>query len=393
MERTSLVTSAIYRIFSMIYWDHNSTTPCAPEVVEAMQRYWNEEYGNPSSSHLMGRRAELAVKKAREQLAGLINAIPPEIVFTSGATESNNLLFLGILLSPRTERNRIVVSSIEHKSVLEPTHLLEEHGFEVIKLPVDQTGVTNVDAAKKLITPKALLVSVQAANNELGTLQPVADLAELSHENGAYFHTDAAQVLGKVPFDVQAVNCDFASFSAHKMYGPKGIGALFFRGGVQLWPWARPFRGGGQESDLRPGTSNVPAIVGYGEACRLAKDTLSENAIYLRELAERFVSGLKAVAPEVRTINEIGSSLPGTLSIIVPGIPADVLIAHCNKICISKGSACNGAIDVSHVINEVLHDTSLKDSVVRVSFGKGSSPDEFEDFFEIIKNIRKMGGR
>lgn len=210
----------------MIYWDHNSTTPCAPEVVEAMQRYWNEEYGNPSSGHLMGRRAELAVRTAREQVAALANALPAEMIFTSGATESNNLLFLGVLLTPRSDRKRIAVSTIEHKSVLEPAHLLEKHGFEVVELPVDQTGVTNLDAARKLITPETLLVSVQAANNELGTLQPVAELADLAHENGAYFHTDAAQVLGKVPFDVQVVNCDFASFSAHKMYGPKGGGAL-----------------------------------------------------------------------------------------------------------------------------------------------------------------------
>ena len=377
----------------MIFWDHNSTTPCAPEVVEAMQRYWNEEYGNPSSSHIMGRRADLAVKKAREQVADLANALPPEIVFTSGATESNNLLFLGILLSHPAGRNRIVVSSIEHKSVLEPAHLLEEHGFEDVELPVDQTGVTSVDAARRLITPETLLVSVQAANNELGTLQPVGELAELAHMNGAYFHTDAAQALGKVPFDVQVVDCDFASFSAHKLYGPKGVGALFVRGGARRWPWARPFRGGGQESDLRPGTSNVPAIVGYGEACRMAKDTLIETAIYLRELAESFVSGMKVIVPEVQTINEISSSLPGTLSIIVPGISSDVLVAHCKKICISKGSACNGSIGVSHVINQVLHDVSLKDCVVRVTFGKGSTPDEFGEFFEILKKIKKGGGR
>jgi len=234
----------------MIYWDHNSTTPCAPEVVEAMHRYWREEYGNPSSSHIMGRHAAASVKKARELVASLANALPAEIVFTSGATESNNLLFLGILLTPRTDRNRIVISTIEHKSVLEPARLLEEHGFQIVKLPVDRTGITDVEAARDLITSETLLVSVQAANNELGTLQPVTELAEIAHENGAYFQTDAAQVVGMVPFDVQAVNCDFASFSAHKMYGPKGIGALFVRGGARRWPWVRPFRGGGQESDL-----------------------------------------------------------------------------------------------------------------------------------------------
>lgn len=372
----------------MIYWDHNSTTPCAPEVVEAMQRYWNEEYGNPSSSHIMGRRAALAIKKSREQVARLVNALPSEIVFTSGATESNNLLFLGILLSSCTERKRIVVSSIEHKSVLEPVNLLKDHGFEVIKLPVDQKGITDVNAAKKLISSNTLLVSVQAANNELGTLQPVAKLAEIAHKNEAYFHTDAAQVLGKVPFDVQNVNCDFASFSAHKMYGPKGIGALFVRGGARFWPWARPFLGGGQEHNLRPGTRNVPGIVGFGEACRLANDTMDVNIAYLKKLTESFICELNALEPQSILINEITSSLPGILSIIFPGIPADLLMIHCKDICISRAAACNGAIGVSHVIDEVLQGSILKESVVRLSFGRDSSCDDFGDFFKILKKIR-----
>lgn len=377
---------------SMIYWDHNSTTPCAQEVVEAMRQFWNEEFGNPSSTHIMGRRSAAAIQRAREQVADLANVFPTEIIFTSGATESNNLLFLGILLSPHTERKRIVVSSIEHKSVLEPAYLLKGYGYEVVKIPVDRRGVTDVDVAKKLITPETLLVSVQAANNEIGTLQPVADMADLAHENGAYFHTDAAQMLGKLQFDVHAVNCDFASFSAHKMYGPKGIGALFVRGGPRNWPWARPFLGGGQESDLRPGTSNVSAIVGFGAACRLANDSLKENSAHLYQLSEKFIHELRTVEPQVIIINEINSSLPGTLSIIFPGIPADLLIAHCQKICISRASACNGAIGVSHVISEVLQDSCLEESVVRVSFGRDSSSDDFAAFFRILKKIRSGGG-
>jgi cysteine desulfurase len=357
-----------------------------------MRLYWNKEYGNPSSSHLMGRRAALAIKKAREQVADLANASPTEIVFTSGATESNNLLFLGILLSPRTERKRIVVSSIEHKSVLEPANLLNESGFEIIKLPVDRRGVTDLEAAKKLITSEALLVSVHAANNEIGTVQPLAELADLAHNNGAFFHTDAAQMFGKLPFDVHSINCDFASMSAHKMYGPKGIGALFVRGGARRWPWARPFRGGGQESDLRPGTCNVPAIVGFGEACRLAKNNLKENTAYLRQLTEKFISKLNALEPLASVINAVNSSLPGTLSIIIPGIPSDILIAYCQEICISKGSACNGAIGVSHVISEVIQDNVLKDSVIRVSFGRNSSVNEFPMFFEILNKIRSGDG-
>ena len=378
----------------MIYWDHNATTPCAPEVVEAMRRYWNEEYGNPSSSHIMGRRAAAAIKKARELVGNLIDCHPSEIIFTSGATESNNLLFLGILLTPRSERNRIVVSAIEHKSVLEPARLLKEHGFEVVKLPVSRTGVADIEAARNLITEKTLLVSVQAANNELGTLQPIAKLADFSHENGAYFHTDAAQVLGKVPFDVQSVNCDFASFSAHKMYGPKGVGALFVRGGPRRWPWTRPFRGGGQEMGLRPGTSNVPAIVGFGEACRLAINNLTDNIIYLKNLSDKFMCALRNSLLDVTLINEPQNSLPGTISLIFPGVPSDVLITNCKNINISKGSACsNGAIGSSHVINEVGVKDNLRDSVVRISFGDHSRAEDFQDFLDVVKNIKKKVGR
>lgn len=370
----------------MIYWDHNSTTPCEPEVVEAMQRYWSEEYGNPSSVHLMGRRADLAVKNARKQVANLVNALPPEIVFTSGATESNNLLFLGILLSPRTERNRIVVSSIEHKSVLEPAYLLEEHGFEVIKLPVDQTGVTKVDAARKLITPKTLLVSVQAANNELGTLQPVAKLAELAHENGAYFHTDAAQVLGKVPFDVQAVNCDFASFSAHKMYGPKGIGALFVRGGVPRWPWARPLRGGGQESDLRPGTSNVTGIVGFGKACSISQRYIQENgSANIIQLEKVLLERIARAFPESVIHSLTAPRLPGVFSIAFSRVPADLLIDNLQTLAVSEGSACsNRAITISHVLEGIGCDRETAKMTIRISLGKHSSQSDIHEAIEML---------
>ena len=374
----------------MIYWDHNATTPCSPEVVEAMRRYWNEEYGNPSSNHVMGRRAATAVNRSREQVSNLINCHPSEIIFTSGATESNNLLFMGVLLTSPTERNRIVVSSIEHKSVLEPARFLTEHGFEIVELSVTRDGVVKLEDAEKAITERTLLVSVQAANNELGTLQPISELADIAHTNGAYFHTDAAQILGKLPFDVQSVNCDFASFSAHKMYGPKGIGALFVRGGVRRWPWERPFRGGGQEMGLRPGTSNVPAIVGFGEACRLAINNMSENVVYLKNLSDEFICALQKSVPDVLLINELQRSLPGTLSLLFYGISADVLIANCNTINISKGSACSsGVIGASHVINKILEDESLRDSVIRISFGIHSSREDFYRFIDIVCDIRQ----
>ncbi len=371
----------------MIYWDHNSTTPCAPEVVEAMQPFWNVDFGNPSSGHQMGQRAAAAIRTAREQVAGLANALPAEMVFTSGATESNNLLFLGVMLSPRTERNRIVVSAIEHKSVLEPVRLLEQHGFELVKLPVNNDGVTDLEYARNLIDKTTLLVSVQAANNELGTLQPVVELAEIAHEHGAYFHTDAAQALGKVLFDVQQINCDFASFSAHKMYGPKGIGALYIRGGVRRWPWAHPFQGGGQESGLRPGTSNVPAIVGFGKACELCGDNLEEKGQHLNLLADQFIDMLSKRFSRAVVLNRQRNSLPGTLSILFEGIPSDLLLARCKSINLSKGSACNGVMEASHVVKTIVDDANRQEYVVRISFGKNSGNEGFEQFFEILNTL------
>jgi len=355
--------------------------------VEAMQPFWNVDFGNPSSGHQMGRRAAAAVRTARDQVAGLANAFSTEIVFTSGATESNNLLFLGVLLSPRTERNRIVVSAIEHKSVLEPVRLLEQHGFELVKLPVNKDGITDLESARKLIDEMTLLVSVQTANNELGTLQPVVELDEIAHKHGAYFHTDAAQALGKIPFDVQQINCDFASFSAHKMYGPKGIGALYVRGGVRRWPWAYPFQGGGQESGLRPGTSNVPAIVGFGKACELCGANLVENGQYLNLIADQFIDMLSKRFPRAVVLNRQQNSLPGTLSVLFEGIPSDLLLARCKSINFSKGSACNGVIEASHVVKAIVAESNRQDNVVRISFGSNSGDEGFEQFFEILNTL------
>ncbi|MEI7788782.1 MAG: cysteine desulfurase family protein [Chlorobiaceae bacterium] len=370
----------------MIYWDHNSTTPCFPEVVEEMQRYWNEEYGNPSSRHLMGRRAAVAVRTAREKVAALANALLAEIIFTSGATESNNLLFLGVLLTPRSDRKRIAVSAIEHKSVLEPAHLLEEHGFELVILPVTSDGVTDIDAARRLINEDTLLVSVQAVNNELGTIQPVAELAEIAHNNGAYFHTDAAQALGKIPFDVQQVNCDFASFSAHKMYGPKGVGALFVRGGARKWPWARPFRGGGQEYDLRPGTINVPGIVGFGKACSISQGYIQKNgSADIIQLEKDLLGRIARAFPESIVHSLTAPRLPGVFSIVFPKVPADLLIDNLQTLAVSEGSACSHrAITISHVLEKIGCDRETAKGTVRVSLGRHTNQNDIHEAVEML---------
>lgn len=352
----------------MLYFDANATTPCAPEVQDAMRPYWDGTFANASSQHSAGRMAAQAVATARRSVAECLHARPQEIVFTSGATESTNLVFLGLLLAPRT-RQRIVVSSIEHKAVLESAALLEEHGFEVIRLPVTSDGVVDMEMAKRAITCDTALVSVQAANNEIGTIQPINQLAHLAHQVGAFYHVDAVQALGKMPVSMQDWQCDFASFSAHKIYGPKGIGALFVRGGPQRWPWPRPLRGGGQEGGLRPGTLNVPGIVGFGVACTLVREK-SSKLHEIQNIRDLFESSIKNIfSNRVTILGEKTKRLPNTSGIIIDGIDSDMLVLQCRKLLFSTGSACNsGSVGISHVIKNFIIKKTSTNTFLRFSF-------------------------
>lgn len=352
----------------MLYFDANATTPCASEVQEAMRPYWDGTFANASSQHSAGRMAAQAVATARRSVAECLHARPQEVVFTSGATESTNLVFLGLLLAPRT-RQRIVVSSIEHKAVLESAALLEEHGFEVIRLPVTSDGVVNMEMAERAITCDTALVSVQAANNEIGTIQPISQIAHLAHQVGAFYHVDAVQALGKMPVSMQDWQCDFASFSAHKIYGPKGIGALFVRGGPQRWPWPRPLRGGGQEGGLRPGTLNVPGIVGFGVACTLVREK-SSNLHEIKILRDLFESSIKNIfSNRITILGENAQRLPNTSGIIIDGIDSDILVLQCRKLLFSTGSACNsGSVGISHVIKSLITKKTSTNTFLRFSF-------------------------
>lgn len=370
----------------MLYFDANATTPCAPEVQEAMRPYWNESFANASSPHRAGRVAAQAVAVARRAVAECLDARPHEIVFTSGATESTNLVFWGLLLAPRTRRH-IVVSAIEHKAVLESAALLEEQGFEVTRLPVTPHGIVDLNTAARVITPETALVSVQAANNEIGTIQPVLHLARLAHQAGAFFHVDAVQALGKMPVSMLDWECDFASFSAHKIYGPKGIGALFVKGGPAHWPWPRPLRGGGQEGGLRPGTLNVPGIVGFGAACNLLRQrpaNVLENIATLRNLLE---SSLKKIfGDRVRILGEDVERLPNTSGILIDDIDTDMLFLRCKNAVFSDGSACNsGAIDLSHVIRSVLPATGYGNKFLRFSLLENTTIYDIELLTQILQ--------
>lgn len=370
----------------MLYFDANATTPCAPEVQEAMRPFWDGTFANASSPHRAGRMAAQAVAMARRAVAECLDARPQEVVFTSGATESTNLVFWGLLLAPRTRR-RIVVSSIEHKAVLESAALLEEHGFQVIRVPVTPDGVVDMDMATRAITDDTALVSVQAANNEIGTIQPVLQLARLAHQAGAFFHVDAVQALGKMPVSMRDWECDFASFSAHKIYGPKGIGALFVRGGPQRWPWPRPLRGGGQEGGLRPGTLNVPGIVGFGAACTLLQQRPAENLNRLAILRDFLEKNLKDIYQEdIIILGKASPRLSNTLTLIIKNIPAEFIISTIRNSMISAISACSSnSKSASYVATALGFQENLGKSMLRISLLESVTSAEIKGFLDCFR--------
>lgn len=379
----------------MLYFDANATTPCAPEVLEAMRPYWNTSFANASSPHRAGRVAAQAVAVARRAVAECLDARPHEIIFTSGATESTNLVFWGLLLAPRTRRH-IVVSAIEHKAVLESAALLEEQGFEVTRLPVTPDGVVDLNIAARVITPETALVSVQAANNEIGTIQPILHIARLAHQAGAFFHVDAVQALGKMPVSMLDWECDFASFSAHKIYGPKGIGALFVKGGPMRWPWPRPLRGGGQEGGLRPGTLNVPGIVGFGAACEMLRQRpadILENIATLRDLLEKKMAGI--YRDDIIIIGNESLRLPNTLTMVIKNTSAELILSTIKNSILGTSSACMGNSKItSHVLKALGFTDSVGENVIRISFLESTTLDEvsqFANFLQIaIDTARKM---
>ncbi len=372
----------------MLYFDANATTPCAPEVREAMRPYWSDAFANASSPHRAGRVAAQAVAAARRAVAETLDARPHEIIFTSGATESTNLVFWGLLLAPRTRRH-VVVSAIEHKAVLESAALLEEQGFEVIRLPVTPDGVVDLDIAARVITPETALVSVQAANNEIGTIQPVLQISRLAHQARAFFHVDAVQALGKMPVSMLDWECDFASFSAHKIYGPKGIGALFIKGGPQRWPWPRPLRGGGQEGGLRPGTLNVPGIVGFGAACDMLRRrpaNVLENVATLRNLLEDSLE--KKFNNCIRILGKNVERLPNTSGLLIKDIDTDMLFLRCKNVLFSDGSACNsGVIGLSHVIDSVFPENDYNSKFLRFSLLENVTRYDIELFTKVMEEV------
>ncbi|MCL6576923.1 cysteine desulfurase family protein [Kyrpidia sp.] len=363
----------------MIYLDYHATTPLDPRVLAAMRPYLEVEFGNPSNTlYLSGRRAAAAVEDSREKVAALIGARPHELVFTSGATESNNLAILGVARAS-TERRKMVSTPIEHKSVLEPLRYLSSLGFEAVYLPVDLYGRVDLEAAQRLIDEETLLVSVQAANNEIGTLQDIAQIVAIAKAHGALVHTDAAQAVGKIPVDVETWGVDLLSISAHKLYGPKGVGALYVREGLRKAPLVPLAFGGGQEGGLRPGTLNVPGIVGLGEACALAYREMYQEADRVRRLRDRLEEGIKERIPGVKVNGELEHRLPGNSSLTFPGVEADALILNMPELALSMGSACNsGALEPSYVLTAIGLSREDASSTVRIGIGRFTQAEEVE---------------
>jgi len=372
-----------------IYLDHNATTPVDPRVFEAMRPWFCEEFGNPSSAHPWGRRARAAVERAREQLAALIGARSGRIVFTGGGSEANNLAIKGVAAVGRGGRRRLVGSAIEHPAVSEPLAALARHGFEVVRVGVDRRGIVDPDALRSAIDRSTLLVSVMHANNEVGTVQPIGGIAAVAHAAGALLHSDAAQSVGKIPVDVGRLGVDLLTIAAHKFHGPKGVGALWIRDGVDL---ARQIDGAAHEHGLRAGTENVPGIVGPGAAAEIAGRELAASTARVRALRDRLRAGLERALGPLTVHGDPDGGLPNTLSVAL-GVPAAELLAALDgEVAASAGAACHdGGAVLSPVLAALGVPSELARGTVRLSVGRTNTEAEVDRAVErIVAAVRRI---
>ena len=378
-----------------IYFDYNATTPLSKEVYDF---YVKElaEYANGSSLHQEGREVATAIEKTRQQIGTLVNAKASELVFTSGGSESNNMVFNTMVELAKKRNNKVIVTTaIEHPCVLESSRRLEsQFGFEVIYLPVDDAGIVDMESYKKALEKKPLLVSIMAANNEIGTIQDIKTLCSMAHEVGALFHTDAVQAAGKIPVDFKDWGVDYATLSAHKIYGPKGIGALYIKERTPIEPL---IRGGHQEHGLRAGTYNGPAIAAFGYAAELAGKELAEYASHTSKLRQQLKDGLLKAIPGIRINGHETKVLPNTLNVSFPGAEGEAILLYLDLLGVaaSTGSACASAsLDPSHVLMATGLGPELAHGSIRFSFGKYNTPEEvnfvLENFPPVIERLRKM---
>ncbi len=377
-----------------IYLDNAATTAVDPVVLETMLPYFTEIFGNPSSIHSTGRDAHRAVDAARKQVAAAINAQPNEIYFTAGGSESDNWAIKGIAFAKREKGNHIITSSIEHHAVLHTCEWLEKQGFEVTYLPVDEYGQVRIEDVEAAITDKTILITIMAANNEIGTIQPIAEIGKLAKEKGITFHTDAVQAVGAIPLDVQAMNIDLLSMSGHKFHGPKGIGVLYIRKGVRIDNF---MHGGAQGRSKRAGTENLAAIVGMGKAIELATQNLEANAAHMTRLRDKLINGILERIPDVRLNGHPTNRLPNNCNVSVRYIEGEALLLRLDLAGVagSSGSACtSGSLDPSHVLLAIGLPHEIAHGSLRLSLSHTTTEEEIDYVLDtlpgIVKSLRDM---
>ena len=378
----------------MIYLDHHATTPVDARVLEAMLPFFTETFGNAASKHhRFGWEANDAVERARKQVASLIGAGGKDIVFTSGATEANNLAIKGAAAARRGERDHLVTVATEHKAVLDPMARLASDGWRVTVLPVSASGLLDLAALEGAVTERTALVSVMAANNEIGVLQPIREAAALAHAKGAWFHTDAVQAAGRVPFDVEALDVDFASVTAHKIYGPKGVGALYMRRKRRDVAAIAQIDGGGHERGMRSGTLNVPGIVGFGRAAEIARAEMAGEAKRVGDLRDRLLEGLKAKTDGMTVNGSLDARLPGNLNVSFAGIDGEALLVSLDDIAVSSGAACTQA-EPSHVLMALGLTKDRALASLRFGIGRETRNEDVEyaaeKVSEVVSRLRQM---
>ena len=378
-----------------VYLDYQAMTPTDPRVVEAMLPYFTEKFGNPHSrNHAYGWESEEAVETARAQVADIIGADPREVIFTSGATESNNLALKGVARFYKDRKNHVVTCVTEHKCVLDSCRHLEQEGFDVTYLPVRQDGLVDLDQLRDAITDKTVIVSIMAVNNEIGVIQPLREIGALCRERKVFFHTDAAQAVGKIPLDVDDMNIDLMSISGHKIYGPKGVGALYVRRRPRV-RLAALITGGGQERGMRSGTLPTPLCVGLGAACAIAKAEMGAEVERLRMLRDRFYDGIVERLPEVYLNGDLEQRIPGNLNISFAYVEGEGLMMGIKDLAVSSGSACTSAsLEPSYVLRALGVDEELAHTSLRIGLGRFTTEDEVDYAVEKIagevERLRQM---
>lgn len=372
-----------------IYLDNAATTPVDKRVLEAMLPYYSDVFGNPSSPYSYGQEAKKAIEEAREKVAKALGADSDEIYFTSGGSESDNWALKGVAYALKDKGNHIITTEIEHHAVLNTCRYLEKEGFKVTYLPVDEYGLVKPEDLKKAITDKTILVSIMFANNEIGTIEPIEELVKIAHEKNVYFHTDAVQAVGNIPIDVKKLDVDLLSLSAHKIYGPKGVGALYIKKGVKIHSL---IQGGTQERNRRAGTENVPGIVGLGEAIELITKDLDSHINKLTFLRDKLINGILEKIPYARLNGHPTKRLPGNVNVSFEFIDGESLILNLDMegICASSGSACtSGSLEPSHVLLAIGRSRELARGSLRLTIGKDNTEEDIDKVLEVLPQIIK----